>query len=223
MPENGLTVTVNGWTVAPENISVGQDGASVHATGIVTIRPVKNSNVAPDYRIIEGGDSSWTQNNNGAITFRANGDFEKFTGVKVDDTPITTDNYTAVSGSTVITLKEDYIKTLSVGVHKLTVLYNDGECSTNFEIREDKTTPEKKDDTEAVVSAGENTAVTVSEQKNAASESAQKQDGSTMSATENTMSPKTGENSNLWIWLVLLFTGAAGIPGVIFFSRKRSK
>ena len=40
-----------------------------------------------------------------------------------------------MSGSTIVTLKVDYLKTLSVGTHKLTVVYNDGECSTNFEVK----------------------------------------------------------------------------------------
>ena len=84
-----------------------------------------------DYKIIEGANGTWTQNSDGTLTFRANGDFSKFTGVKVDGTLIDAKNYTAVSGSTVITLKADYLKTLSVGTHKLTVVYTDGECSVD--------------------------------------------------------------------------------------------
>lgn len=89
----------------------------------------------PNYKIIEGENGAWTQNSDGTLVFRANGDFSKFTGVKVDDTLIDAKNYTAVSGSTVITLKSDYLKTLSVGTHKLTVVYTDGECPTDFEIK----------------------------------------------------------------------------------------
>lgn len=89
----------------------------------------------PNYKIIEGANGAWTQNSDGTLVFRANGDFGKFTGVKVDDTLIDAKNYTAVSGSTVITLKADYLKTLSVSTHKLTVVYTDGECSTDFEIK----------------------------------------------------------------------------------------
>lgn len=89
----------------------------------------------PNYKIIEGANGAWTQNSDGTLVFRANGDFSKFTGVKVDDTLIDAKNYTAVSGSTVITLKADYLKTLSVGTHKLTVVYTDDECSTDFEIK----------------------------------------------------------------------------------------
>ena len=89
----------------------------------------------PNYKIIEGENGAWTQNSDGTLVFRANGDFSKFTGVKVNDTLIDEKNYTAVSGSTVITLKADYLKTLSVGTHKLTVVYTDGECLTDFEIK----------------------------------------------------------------------------------------
>ena len=52
-----------------------------------------------------------------------------------------------MSGSTVITLKKDYLDTLSVGKHTLTVVYSDGECSTEFEIKAAQsggnTTPDK--------------------------------------------------------------------------------
>ena len=93
----------------------------------------------PYYQVIEGANSAWTQNSDGTLVFRANGDFSKFTGVKIDGTLIEAKNYTAVSGSTVITLKADYLQTLSVGKHTLTIVYNDGECNTEFEIKADGT------------------------------------------------------------------------------------
>ena len=117
----------------------------------------------PNYKIIEGANGAWTQNSDGTLVFRANGDFGKFTGVKVDDTLIDAKNYTAVSGSTVITLKADYLKTLSVGTHKLTVVYTDGECLTDFEIK--KSSAQQTDKTQknaAVVKSpetGNNTGV----------------------------------------------------------------
>ena len=89
----------------------------------------------PVYNFLEGADSSWTQNSNGTLTFRINGDFSKFTGVKVDDTLIDAKNYTAVSGSTVITLKTDYLQTFSVGTHKLTAVYTDGEAVQILRLR----------------------------------------------------------------------------------------
>ena len=92
------------------------------------------SGTTPDYKITDGANGTWTQNSDGTLKFVANGDFSKFTGVKIDGMLIDADKYTAASGSTVITLKKDYIGTLSVGKHSMTVVYSDGECSTEFKI-----------------------------------------------------------------------------------------
>ena len=88
-----------------------------------------------NYAIIDGANGSWTQNSDGTLTVRANGEFSKFTGVKVDGKLIDTKNYTAKSGSTIVTLSKNYLATLPVGNHSLTVVFNDGECSTNFAIK----------------------------------------------------------------------------------------
>lgn len=89
----------------------------------------------PAYQIIQGANGSWTQNTDGTLAFRANGPFDKFTGVKVDGRLLNAGSYTAKSDSTVITLKAGYLKTLSNGAHTLTVVYTDGECSTGFTVK----------------------------------------------------------------------------------------
>ncbi len=91
----------------------------------------------PDvYKIIEGENSSLIKNTDDTLTFRANGDLSKFAGIKIDDESIDPENYVTASGSTIVTLKNEYLKTLSVGEHKITFVYTDGECSTSFEIKE---------------------------------------------------------------------------------------
>ena len=52
----------------------------------------------PSYSIIEGANGVWIQNSDGILTFRANGDFSKFTGVKVDGTLIDVKNYAIRDG-----------------------------------------------------------------------------------------------------------------------------
>ena len=86
------------------------------------------------YKFIEGANGSWTKNSGKNLSFKVNGEISRFTGVKVDGTLIGNDKYTAVSGSTVVTLKKDYLETLSVGKHTLSVVYTDGECTTEFEV-----------------------------------------------------------------------------------------
>ena len=113
--------------------SDGSDGTMWVITDL-TMTP-QASGTTPGYKITKGANGSWTQNSDGTLKFTANGDFSKFTGIKVDGTLIDADKYTAASGSTVITLKKDYLDTLSVGKHTLTVVYRDGDCSTGFEIK----------------------------------------------------------------------------------------
>lgn len=151
---------------------------------------------ASDYKIIEGANGAWTQNGDGTLTFRANGDFSKFTGFKVDGTLIDAKNYTAVSGSTVITLKADYLKTLSVGTHKLTVVYTDGECSANFEVK-------KAASEQAKPSEGD------------------KSDTTTPTGGKDTTSPQTGDNSNLALWFALMLASILGVGATLLYGRKR--
>ena len=146
--------------------------------------------------IVEGANGTWTQNSDGTLVFRANGDFSKFTGVKVDGTLIDAKNYTAVSGSTVITLKADYLKTLSAGTHKITVVYTDGECSANFEVKK---------------AASEQTKPTEGD----------KSDTTTPSGSKDTTSPQTGDNSNLALWFALMLASILGVGATLLYGRKR--
>ena len=96
------------------------------------------------YKFIEGANGSWTKNSGQDLGFKTNGEFSRFTGVKIDGTLIGNEKYTAVSGSTVVTLKKDYLETLSVGKHTLTVVYTDGECTTEFQVKAASATEDTK-------------------------------------------------------------------------------
>lgn len=130
--EGVLKAKLNGEDLSGSNsILVSDDGKNLQITGkTITIQ-------TPDkYKVIEGANSSWVKNTEGTLTFRADGDFSKFLGIKVDDSWVDSENYISDSGSTIVTLKNEYLQTLAVGTHKMTFVYTDGECSTNFEIKE---------------------------------------------------------------------------------------
>lgn len=185
---------INGQEVKYTRIGDENDTQSFWAETDLTMTPTTAGD--SDYKIIEGANGTWTQNSDGTLTFRANGDFSKFTGVKVDGTLIDAKNYTAVSGSTVITLKADYLKTLSGGTHKITVVYTDGECSANFEVKK---------------AASEQTKPTEGD----------KADTTTPTGGKDTTSPQTGDNSNLALWFAVLFISCGGVIGVTVYSRHR--
>ena len=146
----------------------------------------------PSYMIIVGANSTWTQDSDKTLVFRANGDIRKFTGIEVDDTLIDAENYTAVSGSTVITLKADYLNTLSVGTHKLTVVYTDGEGSTDFEVK---------------AASGQIILIDPSQPAEPA---------------EPQSNPNTGDNSMMWLCIALLVVSGTCMAASLIHNRKNS-
>ena len=101
-----------------------------------------------DYRITEGSGSTFTKGSSAGLTFTANGAYSKFTGIEVDGKAVDADCYTAENGSTIITLKAEYLETLAAGKHTLTVLYTDGEATGTFTVAE-KPAEVVDDDTES--------------------------------------------------------------------------
>ena len=186
---------INGREVNYTRIGDDGDTQSFWVETNLTMTPTA-AGETPNYKIIEGANGTWTQNRDGTLVFRANGDFDKFTGIKIDGTLIDPKNYTAKSGSTIITLKADYLKTLSVGAHNLTVVYTDGECSTNFEVKQ---------------AASEQTKPTEGD----------KSDTTTPTGGKDTTSPQTGDNSNMLLWVALLFVSGAGVLGTTVYSKKK--
>lgn len=113
----------------------------------VTVGNTENKDENNTYAFTDESNNTWNSGDSKGLTFCVNGDFAKFTGLKIDGELIDKNYYTAVSGSTIITLKAEYLKTLSVGEHKLTVVYTDGECDTKFEIAKatnEQTKPSKQ-------------------------------------------------------------------------------
>ena len=89
------------------------------------------------YEVIEGANQKYTITKNNEAKFKINADFRLFDDGKVyvDNELVDPKNYTAESGSTIITLKKEFVDTLSVGEHTLKVLFNDGgEAITTFNV-----------------------------------------------------------------------------------------
>ena len=86
------------------------------------------------YEVTEGANQEYTITRDNEAKFKINADFRLFdTGkVYVDDELVDPNNYTAESGSTIITLKKEFVDTLSVGKHTLKVLFNDGGQATTI-------------------------------------------------------------------------------------------
>ena len=89
------------------------------------------------YEVIEGANQKYTITKNNEAKFRIDADYIKFENggkVYVDDVLVDPSNYTSESGSTIITLKKEFVDKLSAGDHTLRVEFTDGEATTMFTI-----------------------------------------------------------------------------------------
>ncbi len=150
--------TATGYTTSTVDISCNgfkyrcvvsnSAGTVTSNTALLTVTENTTPDPEPvDYDILDGANSSWTQNSDGSLSIRGSGAFSKFVGVKVDGTLVDTKNYTVKEGSTIVTLKTDYLNTISVGTHTFEILWTDGSASTTFTIKADTSGDgNKKDD-----------------------------------------------------------------------------
>ena len=99
----------------------------------LTMTPMETS---AQYEVIEGANGSWTQNTDGSLAIRGSGEISKFREVKVDGVTVDPVNYTVTEGSTIITFKPEYLKSLSAGNHSFELVWTDGTAATNFTVAE---------------------------------------------------------------------------------------
>lgn len=178
----------------------------------------------PTYNFIDGASGEWIKNSGKDLGFKADGEFSKFTGVKVDGTLIGADKFTAITGSTLVTLKKDYLETLSVGKHTLTVVYTDGECTTEFEVKnkvvekpgtEEDTKPGT--DTENPAKPEEDKKPSTNTEKPTTSKEDKKKDVK----SEKKKSLNTAYSHNMGQWMALLLMSGF-VLALTVFKKKRN-
>lgn len=82
--------------------------------------------------IIEGANQSVDQGK--AAVFRSSAELRDFIKVLIDGVEISRDKYTLTEGSTIVTLSGEFIKTLSVGKHTLSIVSTNGSADTEFNV-----------------------------------------------------------------------------------------
>ena len=150
-----------------------------------------------EYKFIEGANQTYIKGIDKNAKFRIDADYNLFNNeVYVDNNLISTNNYESKSGSTIITLKDDYLQTLEVGEHTLKVAFsNQKEVTTKFEIKEQQNT-------------------NIEEQQENENETKQE-------SVENTTNPKTGDN--IIVYAVLLGIAVIGTVATIIINNRKNK
>ena len=84
--------------------------------------------------IIKGKGQSIVAGENKELSFTSNATFSDFIRVEFDGKTLDEKNYTVEEGSTIVTLKADYVATLSAGEHTIGIVSASGTATTTFTV-----------------------------------------------------------------------------------------
>ena len=149
---NGVT-----WVeTVPEGTQPGTYYVLYRVTGDANHKDVAPASVAStiiknlEYKVVKGNGATWTKTTDGELSFTAKryadgekGDttFEHFEGVTIDGAEVPAEsssitNWTKQSGSVIVTFSPEYLGTLAVGEHTLSMTFDDwsGNCTATFSV-----------------------------------------------------------------------------------------
>ena len=202
-----LTATPNSsyafkeWQVLSGGVTV-TDNQFIMPAGAVTIKAIFEEIATPptpsEYTIISGANQSWRKGTIAGVTITSDGDFADFIGIKVDGVLVDTTNYTAISGSTVVSLKASYLETLAIGRHTVELVFAEGTVQTGLTI---------------LNAAGITPTITPTTTPN--------NTGRTNTGSKLSSGVRTGDSSNLMLY-VGLFTLASAVIVVLKKRKKQS-
>ncbi len=160
---NGGTVTATAGTASQESYGLGifsvlgvegkislSSNAIVDASGVTAASNKKPEGYIDEIgttfkhyapTITDGANSSYVQGSQNTVYFHSSNTFTSFKKVLVDNKEISADCYTATEGSIVITFKPEYLNTLAVGTHSISIVSEEGTAITNFTVQAVSTTP----------------------------------------------------------------------------------
>lgn len=134
-----VTFTVNTEHISDEGKITKEPTAAVEGEKTFTctvcglvLRTEPVAKLAPT--IVEGANGKHQTGGNTDLTFRSDASFEDFLSVSVDGKVLDKNQYTLREGSILVTLKADYLSTLSVGQHTLGVNSASGTAETVFTV-----------------------------------------------------------------------------------------
>lgn len=134
--------------------------------------------------IINGANDIWTLGSKDGLTVICDADLNDFVGLSVDGKAIDGKHYTVEEGSTVIILKPEFLSTLSIGKHTLSINFTTGLAETKFEI--------KQSDLTNTETNTENT-----------------ESGEDSQNTGSATSPCTKDNTKILLWFILLIVSGS--------------
>ena len=152
-------------------------------------------------KITAGDGAAVTQGEKKELSFTSDASFADFLRVELDGTTLDEKNYTKKEGSTIITLNRDFVATLSVGEHTLSIVSKSGTATAKFTVKAkptETTTPQP----------------TVTPQPTAQPQ-----------PTVQPVSPipRTGDTANPALWFALLIVSGSALAAIFVLRRKDNR
>ena len=132
IPAKDATVTATGNKEYWHCKDCGKYFADEKGTNEIKFDDTVISKLSPE--IIEGKGQSITAGDKKELTFKSNAAFSDFIRVELDGKTLDEKNYTVKEGSTVVTLKADYVAALSAGEHTIGIVSTNGTATTTFTV-----------------------------------------------------------------------------------------
>ncbi|MCM1186125.1 MAG: Ig-like domain-containing protein [Lachnoclostridium sp.] len=151
------------------------------------------------YVVTDGVDATYEAGSESGLTITTDGVYKFFQAVEVDGRIVDAANYEVREGSTIITLKKDYLESLPVGTHDIRVLYTDGKvAATKFTIQEADDDDDDNDDNNDITATASSDA-------------------------PKALSPKTGDTHQPAQSAVVMVICIFMIAGIMIYKRKTKK
>ena len=207
-----VTLSSTGINKPSSEVTASGELSSIKALDIAEYEPII-------YDILEGKEGEVYKGDDAGYKVRCIGEFHKFTDILIDGQLVDKNNYTAVSGSTIVTLNKDYIATLSLGKHDITFKFTDGEGSTFFNVLERKENAGGGTDTDKEENAGGGTDTDTDKEENAGGgTNSNVSQNTTNSESSNKVNTDDANNAILWIILAI---SAASTLGILLVAKRR--
>ena len=172
-----------------------------------------------NYKIVNGASQIVTENSGETVSFRSNCGIEKFVRLEIDEKLVDPENYILKEGSTIVELKPEYLATLEVGKHGVSIVSQDGTADTTLRITPQ---PEEEEETEKTTTGKTTKTNTKTAKTNKASTKTAKTNKTstkTAKTTKKIKSPNTGDISRPLIAMI----GAAMLLTSFALCRKGEK
>lgn len=137
--------------------------------------------------------------------FTSDAEYSKFVKVLIDGAELSKNYYTVAEGSTVVTLKKEYLATLKEGKHTISIVSTDGTASTEFTIKKEQIVkPEDSDGNGNTDNKNPNT-----------------NKGNTQMNQKGNTAVKTGDNSNIMVWMITAAAAICLVMSIMIIRRRR--